>query len=166
MPGDFVCGTCSEVYMDRPRRFWQYVYERMIGKVGRAIYPKPEPQKLPTPTPTPKIERVLLTPRDPKPEAPEERFEYLVTVGRVGRVIVATNAASAIRIAHVVNGDDEKASHAVLCLGGTTQPETEPDVEKIEKKKTVKLVEHIYRIEGPGYERELKLATFAGSDRV
>lgn len=40
MPGDFVCGTCSKVYADRPRVFWQFVYERLVGRTGRPIYAK------------------------------------------------------------------------------------------------------------------------------
>jgi hypothetical protein len=43
MPGDFVCGTCSKVYADFPRRFWQFVYERLVGRTGRPIYAKRKP---------------------------------------------------------------------------------------------------------------------------
>jgi hypothetical protein len=168
MPGDFVCGTCSEVYMDRPRRFWQYVYERMIGKVGRAIYPKPGPQQLPAQTPSPKKERAYVSsiPFDlaPAPQREPERREFLICVGPVGRVVVATCSADAVRVAHRLNGDIATAGHTILDMGPTLEAETEIEPAKVEAK-TVKLVDHVFRIEGPGYVREMKLATVASSDR-
>lgn len=169
MRGDFVCGTCSEVYMDRPRRFWQYVYERMIGKTGRAIYPKPGPQQLPAQTPAPKKERVLLTPLSidlpARPERAPERREYLVTVGPVGRVVVSTCTADAARIAHRLNGDHHTAGHAILDMGPTTAPETEVEPEAKKEAKTVKLVDHVFLVDGPGYSREMKLTAVVSSDR-
>lgn len=165
MPGDFVCGTCSELYAGQPRRFWQFVYNRFDGKVGRAIYPKPGPQRLPAQTPKPVVHKIVPVSAVDAPERAPEFFEFLVTVGLMGRVVVAQSPAQAARIAHVVNGDGPTAGHAVLCLGRTTEPETEADAPKIEKKKDVG-VEHTFRIDGPGYTRELKLATVAGTDRV
>jgi len=155
--------------MDRPRRFWQYVYERMIGKVGRAIYPKPGPQQLPVQTPTSMKKRILLTPLSiedrPAPEIVDQRHEFLITVGLVGRVVVATCAADAVRVTHRLNGDIATAGHQILDMGPTTAPETEVEPEVKKEVKTVKLVEHVFRIDGPGVSRELKLATVAGSDR-
>jgi hypothetical protein len=166
MAGDFVCGTCSEVYAGSPRRFWQYVYERLTGHVGRAIYEKPGPQQLPAQVEKPKSTRVLLTPREVVAEIAPEKREYLVTVGPVGRVVVAYSKAAAARVAHALNGDIPTAGHQILDMGLTSQAETEIAVDaKPEGSKKVKLVEHVFRVSGPGLEREMKLATVASSDK-
>lgn len=171
MAGDFVCGTCSEVYAGSPRRFWQYVYERFTGRVGRAIYAKPGPQQLPAQTPTPMKRRILLTPLEvdlaPKAERVEERREFLITTGKIGRVVVATSTANAVRVAHALNGDGPTVGHQIVDMGPTTDAETEiaPEI-KTDAPKKVKLVEHVFRISGPGGERELKLATVAGTDKA
>lgn len=163
MAGDFVCGICSEVYAGSPRRFWNLVHERFVGRVGRPIYGKPGPQQLPAQTPKPVVHKIVPVSDVDAPERAPEFFEYLVTVGLVGIVVVATTPAAAARVAHIVNGDGPTAGHHVLCLGRTDQAETEPDAPKIEKK-PVRLVDHVFRVEGPGYTRELKLAVVAGSN--
>lgn len=165
LSGDFVCGTCSELYAGRPRRFWQHVYDRADGMTGRPIYPKPGPQQLPAQTPKPVVHKIVPVSAVDAPERALEFFEFLVTCGLVGRVIVAQTPAAAARTAHVLNEDGPTAGHSVLCLGRTSQEETEAVVERTEPKKKVKLVEHVFRVEGPGYTRELKLAAVASPDR-
>lgn len=166
LAGDFVCGTCSELKMANQRRFWQHVADRREGYDGRVIYGKPEPQpgvqQIERPTP----KRYLAEPGELAPERKPLRREFLVTIGLVGRVIVAPSAAQAARIAHVINGDGPTIGHSTLHLGWTIKPETEAVCEKVEAKIAPKpTVERIFRVSGPGYEREMKLAVVAGSDK-
>lgn len=167
LSGDFVCGTCSELKMASQRRFWQHVYDRQDGHEGRPIYGKPEPQPAVGQVERPKPKRFAAEPGEPAPERKPLRREFLVTVGLVGRVIVAASAAQAARIAHVINGDGPTIGHSTRCLGWTIRAETEAVPEKSEEKIVAPkaTVERVFRVSGPGYERDMKLAVVAGSDR-
>lgn len=152
--GDFVCGACSALKAKSDRRFWQLVDNRERGFDGRPIYEKPKPQQLPAQTPKAVVHKIVSLPDEmPTVEREPERREFLVTVGKVGRVIVATSAVRAAAVAHAINEDEATAGHHVLDLGETMDAETEipPKVGKL----GAPILERRFRIAGPGVQMEV-----------
>jgi hypothetical protein len=155
MRGDFVCGACSALKAKSDRRFWQLVDNRTRGFDGRPIYEKPGPQQLPAQTPKPVAHKIVaLRETTPTVEREPERREFLVTVGKLGRVVVATSAPRAAAVAHAINEDPETAGHAILDLGVTVEPETEIPA-KVGKMGAPVAVERRFRVAGPGMEIEV-----------
>ena len=155
LSGDYACGACSVLKADAPRWFWHYAAEREEGGAGRPRPEKPRPQELP------KVERqaeplpalVALPVAEPVPKAPATRRAFLVTVGIEGRVVVAVDQLRAIEVAHLSRGDGHTASHSVLDMGETLEPETEPE---LPVRETPALpVERRFKISGPSLEVEV-----------
>jgi hypothetical protein len=117
LSGDFCCGTCSEVKVRSERRFWQHAADLDAGFHGRPKIRKPKPQQLP-----PQVERKefrLLVPVSDLPivETKPEMREFLVTIGRVGLVVVAQYPYLAAREARLALKVGDTGGHAILDMG-------------------------------------------------
>lgn len=159
--GDFVCGTCSELKAGSNRRFWQLVDDRERGLVGRAIYEKPGPQQLPAQTPKPIVHKIVAV-REIV-ERVKLRREYLVTVGMVGRVVVAPDAARAAAIAHAINNDEPTVGHQIRPMGLTIAAETEIPAKV--GKMGLPTAERRFRVSGPGHEVEMTTLAVTSAPR-
>jgi len=115
---DYACGACSDLQAAKPRRFWQFAFERAAGTgAGRpVIVPERRGDVL-------RHEFTFGAP-EPVPVVDRPRFEWLITVGLAGRVVVAAWRSDAVRVAKALEGVAENAGHAILCLGPTDKPET------------------------------------------
>ncbi len=125
---DYVCGACSAAKADHPRRFWSWAESLAEGGDGRPKALKGRPQELPPQTERKRFE--YLREIGEIRETPAERFEFLVRVGCVGRVVVACYGFEAIRAVKAIHDLGESATHSVTQLGRTDAEFTDVKAER------------------------------------
>ena len=125
---DYVCGACSAAKAESPRRFWSWADSLAEGGDGRPKALKPRPQELP-----PQLERkrfeYLREIREIHETTPE-RFQFLVRVGCLGRVVVANYGYEAVRAVKAIHDIHESATHSVTLLGRTDEEFTDIKAER------------------------------------